>query len=139
MLTVGINSEVALSLDFRRSPPDLRTLANHVHRPATSPILMSALLRIARGLVRNPSTPRQFPTTGFEVITSSHLVEEEQWEWYKPEEFYPVCIGGIFRSQYQVVGKVGYGVYATAWLCRDLQCTTLHNYISKSCVTHLCC
>jgi len=70
---------------------------------------MSALLRIARRLVRNPSTPRQFPTTGFELITSSHLIEEEQWEWYKPEEFYPVRLGEIFKSQYQVVGKLGYG------------------------------
>lgn len=88
---------------------------------------MSALLRIARRLVRNPSTPRQFPATGFELITSSHLVEEEQWEWYKPKEFYPVRIGEIFKSQYQVVGKLGYGAYATAWLCQDLQCATLHN------------
>ncbi len=85
---------------------------------------MSALLRIARRLVRNPSTPRQFPTTGFELITSSHLIEEEQWEWYKPEEFYPVRLGEIFKSQYQVVGKLGYGAYATAWLCQDLQCAT---------------
>ena len=56
------------------------------------------------------------PTTGFEVITSSHLVEEERWEWYTPEEFYPVRIGDLFKSQYQVVGKLGYGAYATAWL-----------------------
>ncbi|KAI0284439.1 kinase-like domain-containing protein [Russula brevipes] len=81
---------------------------------------MSALLRIARRLVRNPSTPRQFPATGFELITSSHLIEEEQWECYKPDEFYPVRLGEIFKSQYQVVGKLGYGAYATAWLCQDL-------------------
>ena len=37
--------------------------------------------------------PRQFPTTGFKVIGSSSLVEEEEWEWYKPEEFYPVRMG----------------------------------------------
>src|ERR1700733_2434493 len=86
---------------------------------------MSTLLCMARRIVRNPSTPRQFPTTGFEVITNLHLVEEEQWEWYKPEEFYPVRIGEIFKSQYQVVGKLGYGAYATAWLCRDLQCATI--------------
>ena len=45
------------------------------------------------------------PLTGFEVIGSSCLVEEEKWEWYNPEEFYPVRIGEVFKSQYQVVGK----------------------------------
>ena len=57
--------------------------------------------------------PRPFPTTGFEVIESSCLVEEEESEWYKPEEFYPVRIGEVFKSQYQVVGKLGYGTFGT--------------------------
>jgi serine/threonine-protein kinase SRPK3 len=83
---------------------------------------MSALLRTARRFVRKPLTPRQFPTTGFEVIGNSRLVEEENWEWYKPEEFYPVRIGEVLNSQYQVVGKLGYGTYGTTWLCRDLLC-----------------
>ena len=64
--------------------------------------------------------PRQFPATGFEVIGSLCRVEEEEWEWYNPEEFYPVRIGEVFKSQYQVVGKLGYGAFGTAWLCRDL-------------------
>ena len=81
---------------------------------------MSALLRTARLFIRRPSMPRQFPSTGFEVIGNSCLVEEEKWEWYNPEEFYPVRIGEVFKSQYQVVGKLGYGAFGTAWLCRDL-------------------
>ncbi|PCH38829.1 kinase-like protein [Wolfiporia cocos MD-104 SS10] len=67
-----------------------------------------------------PSPPRLFPTRGFEVIDNSCLVEEETWEWYRPDEFYPVRIGEVFKSKYQVVGKLGYGGYATVWLCRDL-------------------
>ncbi|KAI0080949.1 CMGC/SRPK protein kinase [Panus rudis PR-1116 ss-1] len=58
--------------------------------------------------------------TGFSVIDNKYLVEEEGWEWYSPEQFYPVRIGEVFNSQYQVVGKLGYGAYATVWLCRDL-------------------
>lgn len=81
---------------------------------------MSTLLRAARRLIRKPQAPWQFPTTGFEAIGGSRLVEEEEWEWYKPEEFYPVHIGEVFKSQYQVVGKLGYGAYGTAWLARDL-------------------
>jgi hypothetical protein len=77
---------------------------------------MSALLRTVRRIVRG---------TGFQVIGSSCLVEEEKWGWYNPEEFYPVRIGEVFKSQYQVVGKLGYGMYGTAWLCRDLLCAIL--------------
>ena len=29
-------------------------------------------------------------------------------------------MGEVFQSRYQVVGKLGYGGYSTAWLCRDL-------------------
>lgn len=88
---------------------------------------MSALLRSALRLIWKPSAPRQFPTTGFEIISTSHLVEEEEWEWYRPEEFYPVRIGETFISQYQVVGKLGYGANSTAWLCRDLLYVTVRD------------
>ncbi|KAH9841134.1 putative CDK4/6 [Rhodofomes roseus] len=81
---------------------------------------MSSLLRAARRLVQKPLLPRSFPTSSFEVIANSRLVEEETWEWYSPDEFCPVRIGEVFKSQYQVVGKLGYGAFATVWLCRDL-------------------
>lgn len=29
-------------------------------------------------------------------------------------------IGETFKSRYQVVGKLGYGSYATVWLCKDI-------------------
>ena len=48
---------------------------------------MSALLGNVYRFIRSPSMPRQFPSTDFEVIGSSCLVEEEKWEWYNPEEF----------------------------------------------------
>jgi serine/threonine-protein kinase SRPK3 len=98
---------------------------------------MASLLRKARLLIRKPLVPRQFPTTGFEVIASSQLVEEETWEWYKPEEFYPVRIGETFKSQYQVVGKLGYGAYGTAWLCRDLLCASFCTFLVFSYAIHL--
>ena len=44
----------------------------------------------------------------------------ENWDWYKPGLFYPVRIGEVFKSRYQVLGKIGYGSRSTAWLCRDL-------------------
>lgn len=81
---------------------------------------MSPLFRAARHFLRGPSPPRLFPTTGFDAIDNSYRIEEETWEWYTPDEFYPVRIGQVFKSKYQVVGKLGYGAYATVWLCRDL-------------------
>lgn len=81
---------------------------------------MSSPLRALRQLVRKPQLPRQYPTAGFELIEASRVVEEEEWEWYRPDEFHPVRLGEVLNSQYQIVGKLGYGCYGTAWLCRDL-------------------
>jgi hypothetical protein len=69
---------------------------------------------------RAPSPPREPPTSGFEVLDSKYLIEEETFSWYNPDEFYPVRIGEIFQSKYQVLGKLGFGSVSTAWLCRDL-------------------
>ena len=81
---------------------------------------MATLARYARRLLRGSLSPRQFPTTGFEIIDNTQLIEEETLEHYTPEEFYPVRIGEVFKAQYQVVGKLGYGSSSTVWLCRDL-------------------
>ena len=56
----------------------------------------------------------------FPVVDSTQLIGEERLPWYDPNDFYPVRIGEVFQSRYQVVGKLGYGGYSTAWLCRDL-------------------
>ncbi|KAI0344763.1 kinase domain protein [Trametopsis cervina] len=81
---------------------------------------MQSILRVARRLVRSPSLPRQFSNTSYQSIDESHKIEEETWPWYRPEDFYPVRIGEVFNSRYQIVGKLGYGGYGTVWLCRDL-------------------
>ncbi|KAF9474649.1 kinase-like protein [Pholiota conissans] len=65
-------------------------------------------------------SPRIFPTTGFTTIPASKKFEEERWAWYKPQSFYPVRIGDVLHSKYQVLYKLGYGTTATSWLCRDL-------------------
>ena len=61
-------------------------------------------------------TPRQFPTTGSTSIPSSENVEEENWPWYTPQSFYPVHIGDVLHSKYQVLYKLGYGTTATIWM-----------------------
>ncbi len=64
--------------------------------------------------------PREFPTTGFTIIPASETVEEEHWPWYTPQSFYPVRIGDVLHSKYQVLYKLGYGTTSTIWMCRDL-------------------
>ena len=64
--------------------------------------------------------PRAFPITGFTIIPASETVEEEHWPWYTPQSFYPVRIGDVLHSEYQVLYKLGYGTTSTIWMCRNL-------------------
>lgn len=45
---------------------------------------------------------------------------EEGGDSYKPGGFHPVYIGDIYAEKYMVLSKIGYGVYSTVWLVRDL-------------------
>lgn len=65
--------------------------------------------------------PRDFPSTGFERIDSSQLVEEEKLPFYRRQDYYPMRIGQIIQGTYQVVEKLGYGTTSTVWLSRDLK------------------
>lgn len=65
--------------------------------------------------------PRQFPTTGFEVVGRGQKLEEEKLPFYVREEYYPMQIGDVVHVHYQVVAKLGYGTNSTVWLARDLR------------------
>lgn len=83
---------------------------------------MASIGRWVRTVFTRPaSPPRSFPTSGFKVVSDVEKLEEENWEWYHPGLFYPVRIGELLHSRYQVLGKLGYGSRSTAWLCRDLR------------------
>ncbi|KAJ5551034.1 hypothetical protein N7461_005732 [Penicillium sp. DV-2018c] len=66
------------------------------------------------------STPRVFPTLGFELLDPSCKIEEETLPTYSPEKYYPVQQGDIFNNRYQVLSKLGYGVTSTVWFALDL-------------------
>lgn len=77
--------------------------------------------RLCRSIFGRPLSPvRPFPQLGI-LLDANSKFEEEKLRGYAPQHFYPVKIGDILRSQYQVVGKLGYGSNSTVWLCRDLQ------------------
>ncbi|KAL9945820.1 hypothetical protein ACHAO5_004487 [Verticillium nonalfalfae] len=67
------------------------------------------------------ATPRQFPSSGFELIDRAEKVEEEKLPFYKREVYYPMKIGQVIHDYYQVVAKLGYGSSSTVWLARDLR------------------
>ncbi|KAL2846415.1 kinase-like domain-containing protein [Aspergillus pseudoustus] len=46
---------------------------------------------------------------------------EEGTEVYRPGGFHPVYIGDILNERYKIFNKIGYGVYSTVWLIRDLK------------------
>ncbi|PWY96538.1 kinase-like protein [Aspergillus sclerotioniger CBS 115572] len=51
---------------------------------------------------------RKFPTSGFDIIQSNQMVEEEELPDYEADRFYPVRLGEIFENRYQVVTKLGF-------------------------------
>ncbi|OBT85194.1 hypothetical protein VE02_05680 [Pseudogymnoascus sp. 03VT05] len=54
--------------------------------------------------------------------TRSQDIEEGR-DVYRPGGFHPVYIGNVYHDKYKVLNKIGYGVYSTVWLARDLQAT----------------
>lgn len=83
----------------------------------------SAYFRSASGTAA--VVPRLFPATVSTNIPTSEKLEEENWPWFTPQSFYPVHIGDVIHSKYQVLYKLGYGTTATIWMCRDLQSVPL--------------
>ncbi|KAM5441437.1 hypothetical protein MferCBS31731_003508 [Microsporum ferrugineum] len=77
-------------------------------------------------------TPLKFPASGFELVDAGEKIEEETLPTYIPDKYYPVRLGQIFQNRYQVVGKVGYGVFSTVWLARDFQ--NSRHVILKTCI-----
>ncbi|GLB19749.1 hypothetical protein AtubIFM61612_009665 [Aspergillus tubingensis] len=82
---------------------------------------LSRRLHYSRHLFTCPLWPvRNYSQSTHPLLDPTEKLEEETLPWYSPEGFYPVRVGEVFQSRYQVVGKLGYGGYSTIWLCRDL-------------------
>ncbi|KAJ5773661.1 hypothetical protein N7457_008557 [Penicillium paradoxum] len=83
---------------------------------------MNSFLKWARTAVRRtPSPILRFPKKGFETVKPSHILEEERFEGFRRGHYYPVHIGDVLISKYQILGKLGFGTTSTVWLARDLE------------------
>lgn len=52
-----------------------------------------------------PLPLRLFLTSGFVELGPSEKIEEEELPGYVAENYYPVCIGDVFASRYQVIAN----------------------------------
>lgn len=68
-----------------------------------------------------------------EYIAADTRVEEETLPGYRAERYFPVNIGDTFRSRYQIITKLGYGVTSTTCLCRDLLYALIRTVPSYHC------
>jgi hypothetical protein len=53
------------------------------------------------------------------LIPEDCQFEEEANPGYNAGNFYPVRIGEVLKSRYEVLAKLGFGMCSTVWLCRD--------------------
>ncbi|KAK7421589.1 hypothetical protein QQX98_002056 [Neonectria punicea] len=82
---------------------------------------MAPVLKWARGLTRRaPLVPLQFPTSGFKVVPDLELLEEQHFDEFEAGHYYPMNIGDVLASKYQVIGKLGFGSTSTVWLGQNL-------------------
>jgi hypothetical protein len=78
-------------------------------------------LATAIAVSKHPSRQvRTFADRTVEIIPEHEKVKEEIIVGYQANKYYPVRLGDVFNSRYKVVAKLGWGVYSTVWLCRDL-------------------
>lgn len=83
---------------------------------------MANIMRWAtKALRKPPSLPITFPTSSFEIVPPSVVLEEERFEHFKKGQYYPANIGDVLTSRYQIIGKLGFGTTSTVWLARDLE------------------
>lgn len=82
---------------------------------------MSLFRRSLKSFCGRAWKPLTFPNEGFVSISTDKKVEEETLPDYVASRYYPVRIGEILRTRYQIVGKLGFGVTSTVWLARDLK------------------
>jgi hypothetical protein len=87
---------------------------------------MNAFRQIGRKLFSSTSSlPRVVNRSGFVLLDPALNIEEERMPAYDKGLYYPVRLGDVYTSRYQVLSKLGFGANSTVWFCRDLQYAVL--------------
>ncbi|PGH19338.1 CMGC/SRPK protein kinase [Polytolypa hystricis UAMH7299] len=81
-------------------------------------------MRLLAGSLRRFTRPR-FLQVHLTFCRPNHAmavgeaIEEQSLPRYHERHYYPVKIGEVFKDQYRVIAKLGYGAYSTVWLAWD--------------------
>ncbi|KAH7396111.1 kinase-like domain-containing protein [Pyrenochaeta sp. MPI-SDFR-AT-0127] len=65
------------------------------------------------------------------TCNSSSVTVEERPERYRRGGYHPVYLGETFNNKYEIISKLGYGVYSTVWLAKDLTSQSPHHVALK--------
>lgn len=65
--------------------------------------------------------PSDFVPVDDSLRTPVSLPYEEGADQYAPGGYHPAELGETLASRYRIVRKLGWGLYATVWLAKDLQ------------------
>ncbi|OJZ91405.1 hypothetical protein ASPFODRAFT_41845 [Aspergillus luchuensis CBS 106.47] len=94
---------------------------------------MAFMLRaFTNSLRRTRPSPRELSSSVAHCLPTETPIEEETLPYYQPSHYYPVKIGDVYHTRYEVAGKLGYGAYSTSWLCRDLQVNNKYTVLKVS-------
>jgi serine/threonine-protein kinase SRPK3 len=75
---------------------------------------MNAFRQLGRRLFSStPSPPRTIDGSGFVLLDPTIKIEEERMPAYDKGLYYPVRLGDVYCSGYQVLGKLGFGANST--------------------------
>lgn len=104
-------------------------LLPRVRAPYTFPQYRGYVKPLSSFSIQHPAYTISRPKTHIsnrqpKIINSAVEIEEETLHGYVAERYYPVHLGQVFNSRYQVVTKLGFGATSTIWLCRDLKSVT---------------
>ncbi|KAB8276260.1 kinase-like domain-containing protein [Aspergillus minisclerotigenes] len=79
------------------------------------------------------SPPRVRHSSTFPALDPAKKIEEQRMPAYDRGLYYPVKLGDVFCSRYQVLSKLGFEANSMIWFCRDLQ---QHRYIALKIYIH---
>lgn len=83
--------------------------------------MLSTLLHSLPRRLGQTWKPLNFSNPNYVRIPVTQKIEEETMPDYVASRYYPARIGETLKSQYQIVGKLGFGASSTVWLARDME------------------
>ena len=84
-----------------------------------SMVFFGSFSRLIRGYVTGPGSHIiEFNNPNYKLLPTDKRVDEEG---HDISRYYPMRIGDTIENQYQIVGKLGFGVGSTVWLANDFK------------------